>query len=65
MVKNAAPQSRVVQRAEALFYIGQYYLMGDDKKRAVNMFGRAVNTGETNLIEYHGARAELRRMGLL
>ncbi len=48
---------------EAYFFVGEYYLLQGNKARAREMFGRAIETNAAELIEYKGARSELRRMG--
>ena len=52
------------RQCEAYFYLGQYYLLMDDKERAVQMFKLCLETKMTSFLEYTGAKVELERIGL-
>jgi lipoprotein NlpI len=52
------------RRCEALFYLGQYYLLRDEKEKAKLKFMQTIDTGVTNFFEYRWAEAELERLGL-
>ena len=53
------------QQCEALFYLGQYFIIEGDPETATTLFRQSLDTGITNFIEYTGAKAELERLGLL
>jgi len=47
---------------EALFYIGQLFLLQGDEKQAQAFFERVLQLGVFNFFEYSGAQAELARL---
>ena len=51
------------RRAEAYFYVGQHELMAGHDDKATAYFREVVKTGVANFVEYHGAKAELGRLG--
>ncbi len=57
------PQRAAGLATEAMFYIGQMFLMQGDAKQASAFFERTIELGVTTFVEYDGARIELERMG--
>jgi lipoprotein NlpI len=52
------------RQCEAYFYLGQYYLLKNDKEKATQMFKLCLETKVTSFVEYTAAKFELERMGL-
>jgi lipoprotein NlpI len=48
---------------EVHFYLGQWYLLGDNRADAIKAFQEAVRACPTYFVEYIGAIAELTRLG--
>ena len=59
---SSATREEREKRCEAMYYVGEYYLLGGDQKRAAAFFRTAVATGITDFVEYRGAKAELARL---
>lgn len=57
------PQRAAGLATEAMFYIGQMFLMQGDAKQASAFFERTLELGVTSFVEYDAARIELERMG--
>ena len=53
---------RLLALAEAHFYIGQYYLMNGDRKKAQESFEKTRSLGAINFIEHSSAEFELERL---
>jgi lipoprotein NlpI len=51
------------ERCEAVFYIGEWHLLRDERAEAVPHLKDAAATCPKNFIEYTGALAELRQLG--
>ena len=64
-LKGLSGDKRREQQCEALFYLGQYYMIEGNAEAAVSLFRRTLDTGVTKFNEYIGAKAELERLGLL
>ncbi|MCZ6765070.1 MAG: tetratricopeptide repeat protein [Alphaproteobacteria bacterium] len=56
------PQNSAEIASEAMFYIGQLFLLRGDEKEAEAFFDRVLSLGVNNFFEYDGARAELARL---
>jgi lipoprotein NlpI len=52
------------ERPGSYFYLGQYYLLRNDKEKAAQMFKLCLETKVTSFVEYKGAKVELGRMSL-
>jgi lipoprotein NlpI/uncharacterized RDD family membrane protein YckC len=52
------------RQCEAYFYLGQYYHLRNEKKKAAQMFKLCLETKVTSFVEYTAAKVELERMGL-
>jgi tetratricopeptide (TPR) repeat protein len=50
------------QKCEALFYIGEFYLLKDDRQKAKEYFSKCISTGVNYFCEYYFSKAELKRM---
>ena len=59
----SATKAEREKRCEAMFYVGEYYLLSGDRRKAAEFFRAAVATEVTYFIEYTGAKAELARLG--
>lgn len=57
------PELTAALATEAMFYIGQLFVLQDDNKQAAAFFDRVIELGITHFVEYDGARAELTRIG--
>ena len=53
------------KRTEALFYIGQYYLLENKRPEATQAFKELLELGDRFFVEYRGALVELERLGAL
>jgi tetratricopeptide (TPR) repeat protein len=51
------------QKCEAYFYLGEYYLMKNDRSKAGEYFRKCIDTGINDFNEYYLAKAELKRLG--
>jgi len=60
---NADPANAASRLAEANFYIGEWYLLQDQKGSAKEMLQRSVATGNRTLVETAAAKADLKRLG--
>lgn len=61
---DSDPKERQEKKAEASFYIGQYYLLKGERESAARYFRATIDTGLKSFYEYTGAQVELKRMGL-
>ncbi len=50
------------KRCEATFYVGQYYMLRNQREQAAEYFRATVATGVTHFIEYNSAKSELERL---
>ena len=60
--RSDAEKNRIQQHCQAYFYLGEYALIGGRSEEARHLFQQAIDTGETTLTEYDGAKAELKRL---
>lgn len=60
--RKGNPHKKRERKAEADFYIGQYYLVNGNEKAAAGHFRKVIDTGITRFYEYTGAEVELRRL---
>ncbi|ANL66231.1 rhombiod family peptidase protein [Rhizobium phaseoli] len=51
------------QRCEAVFYTGEWYLLGGNTKQARRNFQSAFSSCPTTFLEYEGAKGELKNLG--
>jgi tetratricopeptide (TPR) repeat protein len=59
---DANPHKQQEQRCEAHFYVAQWYLLRNDRGRALPLLQAAASGCPKNFVEYAGAVAELRRL---
>lgn len=65
LMKKTQAAEKIVERrnrAQAFFYLGEFYLLRGDKNKAEKMFRQTLDSGNANLQEFHAAKAELERM---
>lgn len=60
--KDLNPVREKQRQCEAFYYLGRYYLSLGDKDRAVDCFGKSVQTMVMRFTEWHEANRELKRM---
>lgn len=60
--RSDTEKNRIQQHCQAYFYLGEYALIGGRSAEARRLFQQAIDTGETTLTEYDGAKAELKRL---
>lgn len=53
----------LLQRCEAYFFLGHYYLLEGDREKARTAFGESFATGVKTYLEYGYSRLELKRLG--
>ena len=63
--RDAVPAKQREQECEAFFYLGQARLLRGDNTGAIDYFGKAVDSGVTDFIQYEMSVAELKRLGVL
>lgn len=56
------PKTDREQKCEAYFYIGEFYLINNDKAKAKGFFEKCINTGVKNLFEFGLAKVELEKL---
>ena len=66
-LKQASPEEALqagnkIPNAETLFYVGQFYLLENQPKRAAELFRKAVDTKDRQYLEHTAARVELERL---
>ena len=57
-------RTRLEKECVAFYFLGQYYLVRGDPKRAAELFRKTLATGVTGYRQYGAAAIELRRMGV-
>lgn len=62
--RDPKPQRQLEKECEAYYYVAQQLFIEGRDKRAITMLDKTVETNITNFIEYTGAQAELRRLGI-
>ena len=60
---NADPARAASRLAEANFYIGEWYLLQNQKQSAREMLQRSAASGDRTLVETAAAKADLKRLG--
>lgn len=60
---NADPATAKSRLAEANFYVGEWYLLQDQKGSAREMLQRSAASGDRTLVETAAAKADLKRIG--
>ena len=59
----ADPETAAGRATEAMYYIGEMFLLEGDVKQAAAFFERTVDLGVTQFVEYDAARIALPKAG--
>jgi lipoprotein NlpI len=62
-ITDEDPKTRLEKECVAYYFLGQYYLVHGDRKRAAEQFRKTLATGVRGYRQYGAAEKELRRMG--
>jgi lipoprotein NlpI len=60
---SASPRHELLLKCEAYFYVGQEYLIRNQKDKAQAAFDLALATGATEFLEYDWSARELELLG--